>query len=60
MGKVIYKNLVRTSDNDDVLFVLDQHAQLDLKSAISLKQQSTGRHVNTFRQISQPVSSLTT
>ena len=33
MGKVIYKNLVRTSDNDDICFVLDQHIQLDFNGA---------------------------
>jgi hypothetical protein len=32
-------------DDDDVHFVLDQHAELDFYSANSLKQQYTGRHV---------------
>jgi hypothetical protein len=32
-------------DDDEVRFVLDQHAELDLYSASSLKQQSTDRHV---------------
>jgi hypothetical protein len=32
-------------DDDDVHFVLDQHAELDLYSASSLKLQSAGRHV---------------
>ena len=32
-------------DDDDVLFVLDQHAELDFYNANSLKQQSAGRHV---------------
>jgi hypothetical protein len=32
-------------DDDEVRFVLDQHAELDFCSASSLKQQSTGRHV---------------
>jgi hypothetical protein len=32
-------------NNDDVLIVLDQHAELDFYSASSLKQQSSGRHV---------------
>ena len=32
-------------DDDNVRFALDQHAQLDLYSARSLKQQTTGRQV---------------
>ena len=32
-------------EDDEVCFVLDQHANLDFYSASSLKQQSTGRHV---------------
>jgi hypothetical protein len=32
-------------DDDEVRFVLDQHAELDFYSASSLKQQSAGRHV---------------
>jgi hypothetical protein len=32
-------------DDDEVRFVLNQHAELDLYSAISLKQQSACRHV---------------
>jgi hypothetical protein len=32
-------------DDDEVPFVLDQHAELDFYSASSLKQQSAGRHV---------------
>jgi predicted alpha/beta hydrolase len=32
-------------DDDEVCFVLNQHAELDLYSASSLKQQSAGRHV---------------
>ena len=32
-------------DDDDVLFVQNQHAQLDVYSATSLKQQSANRHV---------------
>jgi hypothetical protein len=32
-------------NDDEVRFVLDQHAELDLYSASSLKQQSTSRHV---------------
>jgi len=46
-------------DDDEVCFVLDQHAELDFYSASSLKQQSAGRHVAALRQIilipSQPV-----
>ena len=33
-----------TGRYDDVLFVLDKHAELDSYSASSLKQQSTGRY----------------
>ena len=32
-------------DDDDVRFVLDQHAYLDFYSASSLKQQSDDRHI---------------
>jgi hypothetical protein len=32
-------------DDDEIRFVLDQHAALDFHSASSLKQQSTDRHV---------------
>jgi hypothetical protein len=32
-------------DDDEVCFVLDQHAELDFYGASSLKQQSSGRHV---------------
>ena len=46
-------------DDNEVHFVLDQHAQLDFYSASSLKQQSAGRHVAPLRHIilvlSQPV-----
>ena len=31
--------------DDEVRFVLDQHAELNLYSASSLKQQSVGKHV---------------
>ena len=34
--------------NDDIHFVLDQHAQLDVHSASEFKQQSAGRHVAPF------------
>jgi len=39
------QNKLRFDDDDDVLFVLDQHTELDFYSASSLKQQSAGRHV---------------
>ena len=49
-------------DDDEVHFVQDQHAELDLYSASSLKQQSAGRHVAPLGQIilipSQPVFAL--
>ena len=52
-------------DDDEVRFVLDQHADLDFYSAflISLKQQSTDRHVTPLGHIiliipSQPVFAL--
>ena len=49
-------------DDDDVCFVLDQHAELDLHSASSLKQQSVGRHVAPLGHIilipSHPVFAL--
>ena len=48
---------------DEVRFVLDQHAELDLYSASSLKQQFTGRHVAPLGHIilipSKPVFALT-
>jgi hypothetical protein len=48
--------------DDEVRFVLDQHAELDFYRASSLKQQSTDRHVAPFRHIilipSQPVFAL--
>jgi hypothetical protein len=51
------------SDDDEVHFVLDQHAELEIYSASSLKQQSAGRHVAPLRHIipipSQPVFVLT-
>ena len=40
-------------DDDDVRFVLDQHAELDFYSASSLIQQSTGRHVAPLGQFYQ-------
>jgi hypothetical protein len=49
-------------DNDEVRFVLDQHAELDSYSASSLKQQYTDGHVSPLRHIimipSQPVFAL--
>jgi hypothetical protein len=54
---------VQWNDDDDVHFVLDQHAELDFYSASSLKQQSAGRHVAPLGHIimisSQPVFALT-
>ena len=48
-------------DDDEVRFVLDQHAELDVHSASSLKQQSADRHVAPLGHIilipSQPVGS---
>ena len=35
-------------DNDEIRFLLDQHAGLDFYSGSSLKQQSTDRHVAPF------------
>jgi hypothetical protein len=50
------------SDDDEVRFVLDQHAELDLYSASSLKQQSADKHVALLGYIilitSQPVFAL--
>jgi hypothetical protein len=59
--------MARTSyiqwNDGDARFVLDQHAEFDLYSARSLKQQSVGRHVVPFGHIilipSQPVFTLT-
>jgi hypothetical protein len=41
----------RRVDNYEVRFVLDQHAELDFRSASSLKQQSAGRNVTSFGHI---------
>ena len=38
-------------DDDEVCFVLDQHAELDFYSASSLKQESTDSHVAPFWHI---------
>ena len=52
----------REQVDDEVRFVLDQHAELDLYSASSLKQQSAGRYVASLGYIilipSQPVCAL--
>jgi hypothetical protein len=49
-------------DNDEVRFVLEQHAGLDFHGASSLKQQSTGRYVAPLGHIivipSEPVCAL--
>jgi hypothetical protein len=49
-------------DDDEVRFVLDQHAEFDFYSASSLKQQSAGRNVTPFGHIililSQPIFAL--
>jgi hypothetical protein len=49
-------------DDDEVRFVLDQHAELDCYGASSLKQQSSGRHVAPLGHIililSRPVLAL--
>jgi hypothetical protein len=58
---MIWYNQNRSGD-DEIRFVLDQHAELDFNSASSLKQQSAGRHVaqleHTILIPSQPVFSL--
>jgi hypothetical protein len=59
--------MARTSyiqwNDDDVCFVLNQHAELDFYSASPLKQLSTGNHVVLLGRIilipSQPVFALT-
>jgi len=40
-------------DDDEVRFVLDQHAELDFYSDISLKPQFVGRHVASLWHIIQ-------
>jgi hypothetical protein len=49
-------------DDNEIRFVLDQHAELDFYSANSLKQHSTGRHVAPLGHIilipSQPAFAL--
>ena len=50
-------------DDDEVHFILDQHAELDFYIACSLKQQSADRHVVPLGHIiltpRQPVFALT-
>jgi hypothetical protein len=50
-------------DDDEVRFVLDEHAELDFYRASSLKQQSAGWHVAPLEHIililRQPVFALT-
>jgi hypothetical protein len=55
MNKLIFNDMMMSHE---VSFVLDQHAELDFYSAISLKQQSTGRHVSPLTHIpdSEPTS----
>ena len=45
-------------DDDDVLFVLDQHTWLDFYSAGSLKQQPTGRLVDLTHTDLEPTGIL--
>ena len=40
-----WKQVTFQWDDDKIRFVLHQHAELDFSNAVSLKQQSTGRHV---------------
>jgi hypothetical protein len=58
-NKLIFNEMMMS----EVRFVLDQHAELEFYSAISLKQQSTGRHVVPLGHIilipNQPVFALT-
>jgi hypothetical protein len=58
------ENKLIFNDDDEVHFVLDQHAEMDFYSASSLKQQSTDRHVAALGHIilipSQPVFALST
>jgi hypothetical protein len=42
---IMARRIFFQQDDDEVRFVLDQHAELDLYSAGLLKQQSAGRHV---------------
>jgi hypothetical protein len=66
MSKIFSYNMVWTSyirwDENNVHFVLDQHAELDFYGAISLKRQYVARHVAPLGHIipilSQPVFAL--
>jgi hypothetical protein len=42
---ISWQEQVTFNDNDGVCYLTDQHAELDLYSACSLKQQSAGRHI---------------
>jgi hypothetical protein len=57
VSKILYQ-----WDDDEVRFILDQHAELDFYSASSLKQQSAGRNVTPFGHIilipSQPIFAI--
>jgi len=59
---IMAKHVIFQWDDDEIRFVLDQHAELDFYSASSLKQESAGRHVAPFGRIilipSQPVFAL--
>ena len=54
--------LFLNDDHEEVRFVLDQHTELDLYSASSLKQQSADRYLSPLGHImpipSQPVFAL--
>ena len=53
------KLIINEMMNDEVRFVLDQHAELNFFSTSSLKQQSASRHVTHIILIlSQPVFAL--
>ena len=43
--------LIFNGDNDGVRFVSYQHAELDIYSVVSLKQQSADRHVAPLEHI---------
>jgi hypothetical protein len=43
---------VYIANDNDVHFVLDQHAELDIYSVSSLKQQSAGRHITPLHAVS--------
>jgi hypothetical protein len=63
LSAILWREQVNYQWNDDeVHFVLDQHADLDFYSASSLKQQSAGRNGIPFGHIilipSQPIFAL--